>query len=288
MLAILFYRDFGCQLLIYLDDPRPVYYAGDRLAVLRYLHNLLYMQAYYKTIYRKAAQYGGWSGKEPDKTIKWGDLYEYVLTKLSGAEVVLDIGTAEGNRFLKLASSIRRGVGVDIEEAMIRLAEKNKEEARVKNITFRVANTHKLLFQNEQFDGVIAKHSPIGFKEAYRILRVGGWLITQQVHETDKANLKRAFRRGQGFKKRAGELLRRYKTEAKEAGFHHIRAKISNDPYHFPSKTELLRFLRKTPTIPKFGKYKKDWDALGTFIQRNKTKHGIRSNTARFLLEMKK
>ena len=112
-------------------------------------------------------------------------------------------------------------------------------------------------------------------------------MITQQVHETDKLNLKRAFGRGQDYKERPGSLLRRYKGQAERAGFKQIKSKISNIPYYFFSKKELIKFLNKVPTIPHFGS-KKDYLILGKFIQKNKTPQGIKSNTSRFLLEMKK
>lgn len=40
-----------------------------------------------------------------------GDFYELVKTKLQGNEVVLDIGTAEGNRFMGLSKYIKKGLG---------------------------------------------------------------------------------------------------------------------------------------------------------------------------------
>jgi ubiquinone/menaquinone biosynthesis C-methylase UbiE len=241
----------------------------------------------YRTIYKKAAEGGGWSKKGLDLTTRWGDFYEVVKKRLKGNEVVLDIGTAEGNNFLRLASCFKEGIGIDVEPAMIKLAQGNKRRYGIKNVIFKCMDAKKLKFPADSFDVITVKHSPLFFKEVYQVLKPGGWLITQQVHETDKINLKQAFGRGQNYKEKPGSLLKRYKEQARQAGFKQIKSKISNIPYYFISREELIRFLDKAPTIPNFGS-KKDYLILEKFIQKNSTSKGIKSNTSRFLLEMKK
>jgi len=242
----------------------------------------------YKKVYEKAARSGGWSKKQLDKTTKWGDFYELVKTKLQGTEVVLDIGTAEGNRFLALAKQIKKGVGIDLEPAMIRLANKNKQAAGVLNIVFKRMDAEHLDFHSETFDVITVKHSPINFKDAFRVLRPGGRLFTQQVAENDKWNLKKAFGRGQDYDRMPGTLLKLYKAQASKAGFQKIKSKTSSIPHYFKSKQKLLDFFEKAPTIPEFGKHSKDDEVLEKFITKNRSQQGIKSNTARFFLEMSK
>ena len=115
----------------------------------------------------------------------------------------------------------------------------------------------------------------------------GGRLFTQQVCEDDKLNLKKAFNRGQDFDKKAGALLERYKKQAEQTGFKNIKSKVSNIPDYFKSKKNLLDFLNKAPTIPGFGKAN-DYEILERFIKDNRVEKGIKSNTARFFLEMSK
>ncbi|MDD5071833.1 MAG: methyltransferase domain-containing protein, partial [Patescibacteria group bacterium] len=234
-----------------------------------------------------AAERGGWSKKGLDLTPRGGDFYEVVKKKLKGDEVALDIGTAEGNNFLRLAPCFKKGIGIDIEPEMINLAQKNKKRYGAKNVIFKCMDAKKLKFPADSFDIITVKHSPLFFKEACRVLKPGGLLITQQVHETDKLNLKQAFGRGQGYKEKPGSLLKRYKKQARQAGFKQIKSEISNIPHYFIYKRELIRFLDKAPTIPDFGG-KKDYFILEKFIQKNKTPRGIKSNTSRFLLEVKK
>lgn len=241
----------------------------------------------YRKIYQKAAANGGWSKRKLDLTTEWGDFYELVKKRLRGDEVVLDTGTAEGNHFLRLAPYIKKGVGVDLEPGMIKLAKQNKKKYKIKNILFRIMDANKLEFPEAVFDVVTNKHSSINFQEVYRILKKGGLFITQQVHETDKLNLKRAFGRGQDFCKKAGKLLAEYKREARRVGFQNIQSRISNIPCYFASRKKLIAFLNKAPTVPDFGQGD-DYQILKKFIQKNKTSKGIKSNTSRFLLEMRK
>ena len=241
----------------------------------------------YKNIYKKAARQGGWSKRKLDNTTKWGDFYEVVRKEFHGTEAVLDIGTAEGNRFMGLSKYIKKGVGIDLEPEMIRLANQNKRKTRVKNIIFRCMNANCLDFPAGVFDVITIKHSPINFKESFRVLKSGGRLLTQQVCENDKINLKKAFGRGQDYGKKVGTLLERYKKQAEQAGFKNIKVKVSDILYYFKSKKKLLDFLNKAPTILGFGKTN-DYDILERFIKNNRATEGIKSNTSRFFLEMSK
>src|SRR3989344_2141398 len=97
------------------------------------------MTATYNKIYKRAAVTGGWSLGKPDSSTTWGDIYINLSKRFRKNETVLDIGTAEGKRFLLLAHSMKKGIGIDKEQAMIRLARKNGK--RFKNMKFLVMNS---------------------------------------------------------------------------------------------------------------------------------------------------
>jgi len=240
----------------------------------------------YTKIYKKAANNGRWSRFKKDIDAKWGDIYENLSKKLKGNELLLDIGTAEGNKFLRLANKIKLGIGIDKEPSMIKLANKNIKKNR--KFKFLVMNANNLKFPDNMFDIVTAKHSPVNFREIFRVLKPGGIFVTQQVHELDKNNLKQAFKRGQGFGvSKKNYLIKRYLIEAKNAGFKMKKQMISNKIYYFINKNKLIKFLNITPTIPNFGT-KNDFKILDNFIKNNLTTKGIKTNAARLFLEFKK
>ena len=242
----------------------------------------------YSKIYKAAARKGGWtrSKRGRDADAKWGDIYLNLRKRLKGRENVLDIGTAEGNRFLKISGRINKGVGIDIEPAMVLLAKKNGRSFG--NVTFRVMSADKLVFPKGTFDIVISRHAPLNFEDIFRVLKPKGIVITQQVHETDKLNLKKAFGRGQGYKVSGKRrLIDRYSAQARKAGFKITRREISNMPYYFADRAKLIKFLEMTPTIPDFGS-RKDYEVLDDFVAKHRTSKGIKTNTSRFLLELKK
>jgi SAM-dependent methyltransferase len=227
----------------------------------------------------------GWSVKlsNKERETSWGDLYlNVVKPRLNGNEVVLDIGTAEGNRFSRIARYICYGVGIDKNRAFIRLAKKNHRKE--KNLEFIVADSMRLPFGSGQFDIVTSRHAPVKMREVYRVLRPGGIFVTQQVLDGDKINLKMIFGRGQGYNDHKNALLLRYRREMAACGFTKIRYKISNVPYYFKSKKKLIDFLYKTPTIPHFS-LNRDRELVDEFVARYKSAKGIKSNSRRFLLE---
>lgn len=99
--------------------------------------------------------------------------------KLTDGEV-LEIGCGNGRDSIFFAQNSLRAVGVDVSEVAVRLAKKNTECLRVKNVKFRVADAEKLPFAAARFFAVYSiavLHSTnlrksIG--EVVRVLKPGG------------------------------------------------------------------------------------------------------------------
>ncbi len=242
------------------------------------------MKIDYSKIYKEAAKRGGWSDDRPDTETTWGDMYDIAAKKITSEMVVLDIGTAEGNHFLRIASCMQKGLGIDIEPSMIRVAKKNAFTRGIENIVFKVIDADKLILPSESFDVVLSRHCSVNMKEIYRILKPGGFFFAQMIHETDKRNLKRVFGRSQDWKVPVGTRLRKYSAGARTAGFKKVETKISNIPIVFPDEDSLRIYLKMTPTVPNFGDKKGDDVKLRKFITKYNGKLGIRSNTSRFLI----
>lgn len=245
----------------------------------------------YQGIYKKAAGKKGWVFEESENTLcecSWGDLYDYVIKTfpLQG-RVVLDIGTGEGLKFTRLSPYISLGVGIDTEPKMISLAGKYKKSKNLHNLRFLVMNSNKIQFPDEFFDIIVCRHASFSLKEVYRLLKLKGIFITQQVHERDKQNLKELFGKGQNFKQPSDKYLKQIIQIAKKIGFKKISHKFSNLDYYFNSKQHLIDYLKMSPVISDFN-LRKEKPLVDKFSKKNQTKKGIKSNSARFLVMMKK
>lgn len=244
-----------------------------------------------KEIYKKAAKKGGWifsPSKQCVYECKWEDLYEYVIKnyKLEG-KVILDIGSAEGTKFSKLAPYITFGVGIDTEVEMVELACKNCKKNGVTNMHFVTMTSKRLIFPDNFFDMVTCRHAPFDLKEIHRVLKKGGVFVTQQVHERDKQNLKECFGRGQNYKIESDKTAEAMVKKAKQLKFKNVGHLRSDLPYYFNSEKHLVNFLEQTPVIPNYN-HKKEGPLLKDFITQNKTQKGIKSNSVRYLISVKK
>lgn len=238
-------------------------------------------------IYKDAAERGGWSKTgRADTSATWGDIYDILADTLHGSERVLDVGTAEGKRLLRIAASFQSAVGVDIEPEFIRLAQEYAAASGITNIAFVVGDAQSMPLPPESFDWVVCRHAPLHFPELSRLLRRGGKVLTQQVHGGDKENLKRIFGRGQGYGEDPDALLDRYAREALAAGFTVTRREVSDLPYVFRDEAELRRFLTNTPTVTAYGR-PGDEELLLAFLAQTGA-NAISSNTSRFLLELER
>jgi ubiquinone/menaquinone biosynthesis C-methylase UbiE len=104
------------------------------------------------------------------------------IAELDPAHTVLDIGCGPGAAVRAAATSVRRAVGVDRSEAMIRIA--RRRSRRYDNVEFFVAGAEALPFPDTSFDRVWTVHSfhhwedrRRGLDESLRVLRPGGSLM---------------------------------------------------------------------------------------------------------------
>jgi SAM-dependent methyltransferase len=122
--------------------------------------------------------------------VPW-DYLEVVKQYMSRNKDVLDIGTGGGERFIRLASFFRYGLGVDIDPAMVEIAKQNAQ--RVHNIDFIVSDVH-LTTISRQFDVIVDRHAPFDIAAIATHLKKGGFFITQQVGERNMLNVKQILR----------------------------------------------------------------------------------------------
>ncbi|MFA9458130.1 class I SAM-dependent methyltransferase [Halalkalibacter sp. AB-rgal2] len=240
--------------------------------------------------YDKVGEVNGWDFSHlqvETEGVKW-DFYEEVMKRSKRSDVLLDIGTGGGENVLRIASSLMFLVGIDFSMGMMETARSNLRKSKALNVRFPQMSSDDLHFPIDFFDVISACHAPFAPTEVFKVLKNGGTFLTQQVSEADKLNVKTAFGRGQSFGEVDGTLKERYVTDLYDAGFSEVQSFEYDAIDYYQRPEDLLFLLQHTPIIPDFGKRERDLDSLNDFIQNNRTKKGIRTNSKRFLLIAKK
>lgn len=133
---------------------------------------------------------------------------------------------------------------------MLETALTNLKRSKVANVKFFQMSSDHLQFPAGFFDVVSCRHAPFSSEEVVRVLKQGGWFLTQQVSEADKLNLKKAFGRGQAIDERDGVLKERYIRELKEAGISEVQSFEYDAIEYMKSTGELIFLLKHNPIIP--------------------------------------
>lgn len=246
----------------------------------------------YKKVYNKVGSISGWDfGKISKRTKavdeKW-DYLKLVMKYLNKDTYLLDIGTGGGEKLIDFAKAVRKAVGIDHSEGMISTANRNLKKSGLENIQFiNVDSTKKYPFLNDSFDLVICRHAPFNSEEIFRVLKSGGFFITQQVGEKDKENIKNIFGRGQSFGEKPGNAQKRYVNELKKAGFRILSADTYNATEYYEDISDVIFLLRNTPIVNKL-EIDKDLDYLKQIEDKFTTNKGIRTNSYRYLIVAKK
>ena len=100
-----------------------------------------------------------------------------MLFRSEGASAILDIGCGEGYYTATFADvAAEKGAetyGLDVSKVAIRAAAK-----RYSAVTFCVASSHRLPFEEASMDAVVRIYAPCKAEELARVVKPGGWVIT--------------------------------------------------------------------------------------------------------------
>ncbi len=242
----------------------------------------------YEKFYDRVGKINGWDFSKISvytEGVKW-DYQQEILKRAHPTDLLLDIGSGGGENLVTLAASLAFIVGIDQSGEMIKTAQKNSIQANFKNIQFCQMSSGFLQFPHEFFDIVTCRHAPFHPEEVAKVLKKGGYFITQQVSEADKLNIKQAFHHQ--HKEINGRLQARYINELKHAGFSIVRSDEYNATEYYQSPEDLLFLLKHTPIVPHFAEEKHHFKIFEKFVTNNTTSRGIRTNSNRFLIIAKK
>ncbi|CAG0928721.1 putative methyltransferase YcgJ [Thermoflexales bacterium] len=119
------------------------------------------------------------------------------LAQVQPTDRVLDVATGTGHTAFAFAPHVREVIATDITPEMLAEGEKlrlaahhsagvdmGKDEGRIANVEFRLADAHDLPFEDESFDIVTCRRAAHHFvdirqalREMHRVLRPGGRLV---------------------------------------------------------------------------------------------------------------
>jgi len=218
-------------------------------------------------------------------------LWEYVdvvRTYLKPTDRVLDIGTGGGEIFFSLAPFFSEGIGVDHNPAMVETAQRNKSAMSIDNVSFKRMEGNDLHFDGDEFDIVLQRHSRVYVKEIVRVLRPGGYYITQTVGNRSSLNFLNAFgwtpaSFGPDWWQSVAELADQFRVHDC-----HIIAQAEYDvPYWFKDVESFMFWFMAVPW-PEAIELEKHWQNINRILETCQTEQGIETNEHRGLLIVQK
>lgn len=227
--------------------------------------------------------------------VPW-DYLEVVRRYLTPSSYVLDLGTGGGEKFIELASYFGRGIGIDRKPKMIQTALENRPPAFAEKVSFEVMQAQDLQFNEGVFDVVLNRHAPIFYEEVVRVLKPGGFFITQQVGGRNAQNVFNVF----GWRSN-GDYWRRFFAE-RGMVFHDIPAVVRllpgagckvvaqgeyNVRYYFTDLESFIFWLKWSP-LPEDLDPNRHSKQVTRLLDQYRTPRGIETNEHRELLIVQK
>ncbi|MEM7125547.1 MAG: class I SAM-dependent methyltransferase [Chloroflexota bacterium] len=243
-----------------------------------------------KQIAERVGKLDGWdfshirAGRDP---VLW-DYVEVVRQYLKPTDRVLDIGTGGGEIFLSLADSFAEGVAVDQNPKMIETAQRNLSEQSIGNVTLIQMEASDLHFHDASFDIVLTRHLRVYPEQIIRVLRSGGYFITQMVGQRISLNLLEGFgwtpaSFGPDWWQTADELAQQFQ----DLGCH-VLAKAEYDvPYWFEDLESLIFYILSVPWPEKIV-LEQHWQSINRIVETCQSERGFESNEHQELLIVQK
>jgi SAM-dependent methyltransferase len=125
------------------------------------------------------------------KDTRWGPgLWDLIAQELSPEARVLDVGCGASTLLLDLSKSFHTGIGVDVDEEALQIAEEAKQAQGITNVEYLRLDFPREIarFQRESFDMVISLRGPIGdtdlqVQAAHHLLRPNGLIFSEEIAE---------------------------------------------------------------------------------------------------------
>jgi SAM-dependent methyltransferase len=234
----------------------------------------------------RARTFSGWAF--PDVRVSLlepGPPWDYeVLVREHGrnAESALDLGTGGGEFVASVRDDLPRRV-VATEEWHVNAPIAYRRLSPLGADLVWCRSLH-LPFQDEAFDLVIDRHEELDPAEIGRVLRSGGWFLTQQVGRENWRELSEFFPRRTDF----GDHFVTYAAGLEAAGVALARREQHTYEVAYESLGDMVFMLLVAPwEVPGFD-VEQDLDALLALEEAHSTEEGLVMTSGRYLLEGQK
>jgi SAM-dependent methyltransferase len=256
------------------------------------------MSEYLKSVFDTTDERRGWdfSRVQDDRDpVPW-EYEEVVQRYLRPDDRVLDIGTGGGERFLALAPFFGSGVGTDLDPEMVRVARENTPASLAARVSFETMPAESLALPEASFDIVLNRHAPAVAAEVARLLRPGGYFVTQQIGGRNTQNLFEAFGWGsngaywEAYWRECGvppSSVAHLGAAFREAGCDIVARGEYDVGYRFLDDESLVFWMKSVP-LPEELDIERHGKRLEAFLARDRTPHGIATNEHRDLLVIRK
>lgn len=219
--------------------------------------------------------------------VPW-DYVDVVRKYLRPTDRVLDIGTGGGEIFLSLAPFFREGVGIDQSSSMIEAALHNQHSLSIGNASLIKMDGRDLHFASDDFDVILLRHAHVYTGEIVRVLRPGGYFITQTVGQRSSLNLLNTFDwTPANFGPDWWQPVATLADEFRSYGCHIIAEAEYDIPYWFLDVGSFLFWLLAVPW-PETIELDKHWQYINKILETCQTERGIQTNEHRGLLIVQK
>lgn len=220
---------------------------------------------------------------------------DLVRRYLKSADYVLDIGTGGGEKFLSLANSYRKGIGVDNDPEMIKTANQKVPFELKEKVAFEVMEADNLTFANDIFDVVIDRQGPVPVKQIVRVLKPGGYFITQMIGKNNMANINQEFNSQEFLKNQLEGEADLVAQEFANLGCSVVSTCSYDVGYYVKDMASLLFWFKAirsrghaASTIPEDFCVEKYYMQINNLITKYQTDKGTKTNEHRELLIVRK
>lgn len=208
------------------------------------------------------------------------DYYKKIAQNTDEHSLCLDLGTGAGECVLKHYPNVGMIIATDFSKEMIKTAKENAKKYPEKNVKFVLMDNLKIIFPENTFDLVSARHTIIDAYQIFNCLKEDGTVVIMGVDKNDCLELKQLFGRGQGQYDEISISDLDY-ANLKEAGFKKFeKVEILINEY-YKTEQDLMALLLKTPILEKISEYNEkqmlpiEKNLFNEYVKTFKTEKGI-------------